>query len=518
MMWGRGAGARRTDGPNTLERDADDTSPVHLQLRGVGKVYPGVRALDGVDFDVHGGEVHVLLGENGAGKSTLIKMMAGVHRPDSGEMRMDGRPVHLHGPGDAEALGISTIHQEMSLVPQLTVAENIYLGRQPRRLGIVDVRTMRRRARELLAEAGLAIDADATVSDLGVAQRQLVEIAKALSIDTRILVMDEPTAVLSAGEVDALFAIVDDLRSRGVGVVFISHLLDEVARIGDRVTVLRDGGKVGEVPASTGVEELVRLMVGRTIDQQYPRRDNPVGEPVLQVTGLSSAGRFEEVDLEVRAGEVVGIGGLVGAGRTEVARAVFGADHYDAGRIAVAGAPVRGGDVVAAYRAGIALVPEDRAGQGLVLGASVEENLCLATLAERTSLGLVDRREQRRQAVESVRRMGIKVHSIDQPAMTLSGGNQQKIVIGKWLMARPRVLILDEPSRGIDVGARAEIYALIGELTAQGAAILVISSDLPELLGLSDRVLVMADGRIRGELSGDDATQERVMALAVTEG
>ncbi|MFB9566199.1 sugar ABC transporter ATP-binding protein [Saccharopolyspora hordei] len=488
----------------------------HLELIGVSKTYPGVRALDAVDFDVRPGEVHVLLGENGAGKSTLIKMIAGAHRPDTGEVRVDGRPVRFHGPEDAERLGIATIHQEMALVPQLTVAENVFLGRPPRRFGIVDRRAMRRQAAELIERTGLDLDPDAVVGDLGVAHRQLVEIAKALSLDTRFLVMDEPTAVLSRAEVDRLFGIVRDLTARGVGVVFISHLLDEVAEIGDRVSVLRDGAKVAEVPADTDQDELVRLMVGRTVDQQYPPRDAEIGEVQLEVRGLTSHGVLSDISFTARAGEVVGIGGLVGAGRTELVRALFGADRYDRGEVLVGGQRIPPGDTAAARAAGLALVPEDRAGQGLVLGASVAENLGLATLSDRTRAGLVDLAEQRRAAAESVERLRIRTAGLDQPALTLSGGNQQKIVIGKWLLAGPRVLILDEPTRGIDVGARAEIYELINELARAGTTVLVVSSDLPELLGLSDRVLVLADGRLRGELDGAEATQERVLALAVS--
>ncbi|GAA4618817.1 sugar ABC transporter ATP-binding protein [Saccharopolyspora hordei] len=488
----------------------------HLELIGVSKTYPGVRALDAVDFDVRPGEVHVLLGENGAGKSTLIKMIAGAHRPDTGEVRVDGRPVRFHGPEDAERLGIATIHQEMALVPQLTVAENVFLGRPPRRFGIVDRRAMRRQAAELIERTGLDLDPDAVVGDLGVAHRQLVEIAKALSLDTRFLVMDEPTAVLSRAEVDRLFGIVRDLTARGVGVVFISHLLDEVAEIGDRVSVLRDGAKVAEVPADTDQDELVRLMVGRTVDQQYPPRDAEIGEVQLEVRGLTSHGVLSDISFTARAGEVVGIGGLVGAGRTELVRALFGADRYDRGEVLVGGQRIPPGDIAAARAAGLALVPEDRAGQGLVLGASVAENLGLATLSDRTRAGLVDLAEQRRAAAESVERLRIRTAGLDQPALTLSGGNQQKIVIGKWLLAGPRVLILDEPTRGIDVGARAEIYELINELARAGTTVLVVSSDLPELLGLSDRVLVLADGRLRGELDGAEATQERVLALAVS--
>ncbi|KAA5831269.1 sugar ABC transporter ATP-binding protein [Saccharopolyspora hirsuta] len=488
----------------------------HLELIGVSKTYPGVRALDAVDFDLRPGEVHVLLGENGAGKSTLIKMIAGAHRPDTGEIRVDGRPVRFHGPEDAERLGIATIHQEMALVPQLTVAENIYLGRPPRRFGVIDRRAMRRRAGELIERMGLDLDTDAVVGELGVAHRQLVEIAKALSLDTRFLIMDEPTAVLSRSEVDRLFGIVRDLTAQGVGVVFISHLLDEVAEIGDRVSVLRDGAKVAEVPADTDQDELVRLMVGRTVDQQYPPREAEIGDVQLEVRGLTSRGVLADISFTARAGEVVGIGGLVGAGRTELVRALFGADRYDEGEVLVGGRPIPPGDIAAARAAGLALVPEDRAGQGLVLGASVAENLGLATLSDRTKAGLVDLAGQRREAAESVQRLRIRTAGLDQPALTLSGGNQQKIVIGKWLLAEPRVLILDEPTRGIDVGARAEIYELINELARAGTTVLVVSSDLPELLGLSDRVLVLADGRLRGELNGAEATQERVLALAVS--
>ncbi|MER5394218.1 sugar ABC transporter ATP-binding protein [Saccharopolyspora sp. NPDC002686] len=488
----------------------------HLELIGVSKIYPGVRALDAVDFDLRPGEVHVLLGENGAGKSTLIKMIAGAHRPDTGEIRVDGKQVRFHGPEDAERLGIATIHQEMALVPQLTVAENIYLGRPPRRFGVIDRRAMRRQARELIERMGLDLDVDAIVGELGVAYRQLVEIAKALSLDTRFLIMDEPTAVLSRSEVDRLFSIVGDLTAQGVGVVFISHLLDEVAEIGDRVSVLRDGTKVGEVPADTDQAELVRLMVGRSVDQQYPPREAEIGDVQLEVRGLTSYGVLSDISFTARAGEVLGIGGLVGAGRTELVRALFGADRYDRGEVLVGGRSIPSGDIAAARAAGLALVPEDRAGQGLVLGASVAENLGMATISDRTRAGLVDLAAQRREAAESVQRLRIRTPGLDQPALALSGGNQQKIVIGKWLLAEPRVLILDEPTRGIDVGARAEIYELINELARAGTTVLVVSSDLPELLGLSDRVLVMADGRLRGELDGAEATQERVLALAVS--
>ncbi|MES4906383.1 sugar ABC transporter ATP-binding protein [Streptomyces sp. NPDC000395] len=484
-------------------------------MEGVRKTFPGVVALDGVDFDLRRGEVHVLLGENGAGKSTLIKMLSGAHRPDGGRILVDGSPVRIHGAQDAERLGIATIYQEFNLVPDLSVAENIFLGRQPRRLGLIDRRTMHEQAAELLARVGVDVSPTDRVRDLGIARLQMVEIAKALSLDARVLIMDEPTAVLTTEEVDKLFRIVRTLRADGVGVVFITHHLEEIAALGDRVTVLRDGRSVTQVPATTEEDELVRLMVGRSIEQQYPRRPAEAGAPLLSVRGLTRDGVFHDVAFEVRAGEVVGLAGLVGAGRTEVVRAVFGADPYDAGTVEVLGERLPRHDVGAAMAAGIGLVPEDRKGQGLVLDASVQENLGLVTLRSATRAGLVDRAGQRRAAARISEQLAVRMAGLDQRVRTLSGGNQQKVVIGKWLLADSKVLILDEPTRGIDVGAKVEIYQLINELTASGHAVLMISSDLPEVLGMSDRVLVMAQGRITGELGRQEATQDAVMALAV---
>ncbi|MFJ7900513.1 sugar ABC transporter ATP-binding protein [Streptomyces sp. NPDC096198] len=487
-----------------------------LRIEGIRKTFPGVVALDGVDFDLRRGEVHVLLGENGAGKSTLIKMLSGAYRPDGGRILAGGEEVRIHGAQDSERLGIATIYQEFNLVPDLTVAENIFLGRQPRRLGMIDRKRMEADAAELLERVGVQVSPRTRVRDLGIARLQMVEIAKALSLNARVLIMDEPTAVLTSEEVEKLFAIVRQLREDGVGVVFITHHLEEIAALGDRVTVIRDGRSVGQVPASTPEDELVRLMVGRSIEQQYPRERTDAGEALLTVEGLTRDGVFHDVSFEVRAGEVVGVAGLVGAGRTEVVRAVFGADPYDTGAVRVAGAQVRGSDVNAAMAAGIGLVPEDRKGQGLVLDASIEENLGLVTLRAATRGGIVDRRAQHTAAATVADRLRVRMAGLGQQVRTLSGGNQQKIVIGKWLLADSRVLILDEPTRGIDVGAKVEIYQLINELTAAGAAVLMISSDLPEVLGMSDRVLVMAQGRIAGELSAAEATQDSVMALAVS--
>ncbi|MBW5423271.1 ATP-binding cassette domain-containing protein [Streptomyces sp. BG9H] len=487
-----------------------------LRIEGIRKTFPGVVALDSVDFDLRRGEVHVLLGENGAGKSTLIKMLSGAYRPNSGRIVVDGKEVRIHGAQDAERLGIATIYQEFNLVPDLTVAENIFLGRQPRRFGLVDRKKMEADAEELLQRVGVRVSPRAKVRELGIARLQMVEIAKALSLDARVLIMDEPTAVLTSEEVDKLFAIVRTLREDGVGIVFITHHLEEIAALGDRVTVLRDGRSVRQVPASTPEDELVRLMVGRSIEQQYPRQRPDTGPPLLSVQGLTRDGVFHDVSFEVRAGEVVGLAGLVGAGRTEVARAVFGADPYDAGSVGVRGERLPRHDVNAAMGAGIGLVPEDRKGQGLLLDASVRENLGLVTLRSATRAGLVDLKGQERDAARIAEQLKVRMAGLGQHVRTLSGGNQQKVVIGKWLLADVKVLILDEPTRGIDVGAKVEIYQLINELTASGHAVLMISSDLPEVLGMSDRVLVMAQGRIAGELTADEATQDAVMALAVS--
>ncbi|MGW1757118.1 sugar ABC transporter ATP-binding protein [Streptomyces mirabilis] len=490
-----------------------------LRIEGIRKTFPGVVALDSVDFDLRRGEVHVLLGENGAGKSTLIKMLSGAYQPDSGRVLVDGEEVRIHGAQDSERLGIATIYQEFNLVPDLTVAENIFLGRQPRRYGLIDRKTMEAEAAELLERVGVSVSPRARVRELGIARLQMVEIAKALSLNARVLIMDEPTAVLTSEEVEKLFSIVRRLREDGVGIVFITHHLEEIAALGDRVTVIRDGKSVGQVPASTTEDELVRLMVGRSIEQQYPRvraTGDDGGATLLTVEGLTRDGVFHDVSFEVRAGEVVGIAGLVGAGRTEVVRAVFGADPYDKGAVKVAGSALRRHDVNAAMAAGIGLIPEDRKGQGLLLDASVEENLGLVTMRAATHGGLVDLKGQRAAAARIAEQLGVRMAGLGQQVRTLSGGNQQKVVIGKWLLADTKVLILDEPTRGIDVGAKVEIYQLVNELTAAGAAVLMISSDLPEVLGMSDRVLVMAQGRIAGELSADEATQDSVMALAVS--
>ena len=485
-----------------------------LEMRSITKRFPGVVALDRVDFELERGEVHVLLGENGAGKSTLVKMLAGAYRPDEGEILLDGEAASISSATDAQKLGISTIYQEFNLVPQFTVAENIFLGRQPRRFGFVDRRKMREEARKLLDRMKVLVDPDALVSNLGVAQRQMVEIAKALSLNARILIMDEPTASLSGQEVERLFEIVRGLKKEEVAMIFISHHLEEVSEIGDRVTVLRDGKVVDRVPASTKHSELVRMMVGRSVEAQFPRRRPELGEVLLEVKNLSREGVLEDVSFSLRAGEVVGVAGIVGAGRTELARAIFGADPGDAGEVWVERQRMERGDPREAKRRGMGFVTEDRQGQGIVPPLSVAENLGLASLERNTHVGLVNRREQRKQARKIIEDLNIRTPGPEQEIRFLSGGNQQKTVIGKWLLADSKVLIMDEPTRGIDVGAKVEIYELMNELTENGAGILMISSDLPEVLGMSDRILVMSGGRITGELSVEEANGENVMELA----
>jgi ribose transport system ATP-binding protein len=509
-----GCGKLEIAGGGIARWDRNEAVSPLLEMRGITKRFPGVTALDGVDFELEGGEVHVILGENGAGKSTLIKMLSGAYHPDEGEILLDGQRVDISSAAVAQSKGISTIYQEFNLVPQLTVAENIFLGRQPRRFGIVDRRKMRDEAHELLERIKVRVDSHAPVSTLGVAQRQMVEIAKALSLDARILIMDEPTASLSGQEVERLFEIVRGLKEEEVGVIFISHHLEEVTEIGDRVTVLRDGKMVGQVPATTDHQELVRMMVGRSIEDQFPRRRPEVGEVLLEVKELSREGVLEDISFQVRAGEVVGIAGIVGAGRTELARAIFGADPVDSGEVWVERRRMERFDPREAKHRGIGFITEDRQGQGIVPPLSVAENLALSSLGRYTSAGFVNRKEQRSRAQKMIEELTIRTPSPEQEIRYLSGGNQQKVVIGKWLLADSKVLIMDEPTRGIDVGAKVEIYELMNELTEHGAGILMISSDLLEVLGLSDRILVMAGGRITGELSREEASQEKVMTLA----
>ncbi|MCD6351037.1 MAG: sugar ABC transporter ATP-binding protein [Armatimonadetes bacterium] len=487
----------------------------HLQMIGITKRFPGVVALDGVDFDLRGGEVHALVGENGAGKSTLMKILNGALRAEAGQILLDGRPVSISSPAAAAHLGIGMIYQELCLAPHLTAGENIFLGREPMRGGLVDFAHLHADAQRYLDQLQSGVRSRQRVADLGLAQQQMVEIAKALSRHARFLVMDEPTASLSEAEAARLFDLLGTLREQGVGIAYISHRLEEVMEIGDRVTVLRDGQRVASKPvADTNLAELVRLMVGREIKQVYPPRQATPGEELLRVEHLSRPPHLHDISFTLRAGEILGLAGLVGAGRTELVRALFGADLGVSGQVSIAEQPVVVRSPQQAVEAGLALLPEDRKRDGLALGLPVRANITLANLASVLKAGLISFAAERQVAGELAARVDVRAASLDQPVRSLSGGNQQKVVVAKWLLTRARVFFFDEPTQGIDVAAKAEVYRLLDQLAQQGAGIIFISSYLPELLALSDRVLVMCRGRVTGELSREEATQERVLELA----
>ncbi|NUT46454.1 MAG: sugar ABC transporter ATP-binding protein [Saccharothrix sp.] len=491
-----------------------------LELRDVSKSFQAVRALRGVSLSLHAGEVHALAGENGAGKSTVVRIIGGEHRPDAGRVLLDGEPVRFSSPRDARQRGVAVIHQEPVQFPDLSVAENVFMGRQPLRRGRrIDRREQHRRTTALFDRLGVPLDPDRPTRGLSIADQQIIEIAKALSADARVIVMDEPTAALSAVEANRLFRVARGLAERGAALLFISHRLEEMYELCDRVTVLRDGALVATDPmADVDRDALVRRMVGRSVEQLFPPRRAEVGEPRLVVDGLTRTGVFHDVSFQVRRGEIVGLAGLVGSGRTEVARAVFGVDRRDAGTVTVDGVRLPAGDPRAAIDRGVALVPEDRREQGLVPELSIERNASLARLRQ-VSPGWVTRRGRERElAREWGRRLSLKAGRLADPAATLSGGNQQKVVLGKWLATEPSVLIVDEPTRGIDIGTKVEVHALLAELAAGGLAVLLISSELPEVLGMADRVLVMHEGRVTAELAGADATEEAVMRAATGDG
>ncbi len=489
--------------------------PLLLELNHVSKSFPGVRALNDAQFDMRAGEVHALLGENGAGKSTTIKIISGVYRPDSGELRFEGKPVQFNNPREAQAAGIATIYQELSLYPELTVAENIFMGHAPRsRFGALDWGAMRRQAQALLESLNIHdMDVNRKVGSMTVGNRQRVEIAKALSQNARILIMDEPTAALTEADVQRLFEIVRLLRTRGVGIIYISHRLEEVFLLADRVTVLRDGQYVGTKDvADTTPDQLISMMVGRTIDNLFPKLETTIGEPVLEVRDLVHKPLTRGVSLYVRQGEIVGLAGLVGSGRSEVAQVIFGMTPAESGTILINGKPVQIKSPAQAMKLGIAYVPEDRGTQGLVRQMRIRENVSLAVLRGMVKGPFVDRGAERGLARRTIDQLSIRAPSSEQIVNKLSGGNQQKIVVGKWLASKPKLLIMDEPTRGVDVGAKAEIHRLLSELAQQGLAILMISSELPEILGMSDRILVMREGRIVAEYSREEANQEQIAA------
>ncbi len=491
-----------------------------LEMRGIEKSYPGVQALRGVSLSLQPGEVLALLGENGAGKSTLMKVLGGAVHPDKGDIFIQEKPALIHTPQDAQRARIAIIHQEFNLVPGLSARENIFLGREMSRLGFVGRRTERRRAEELFNQLGVRIHPESLCRDLTVAQQQITEIAKALSFDARILVMDEPTAALTSHEVERLFSIIRDLKARGLGVIYVSHRLEEIFAIADRVTVLRDGANVAERPiGQVSRDWLIEQMVGRPLTEEFPRRQISVGSPRLTVTGLRRGRTVRDVSFTVHRGEVLGVTGLVGAGRTEMARLIFGADRRDAGNIELDGRRLNITNPREAIRAGIGLLTEDRKSQGLVLGHTTRHNFGLPNLNWLARAGFVQQRTERKVFAKFIERLRIRLPNQEQPAKNLSGGNQQKVVLAKWLARQCEVLIFDEPTRGIDVGTRFDIYSLINELATQGKAVLLISSELPEVLGMSDRILVMQGGTITGEITDvSQATQAQIMELAVGKG
>ena len=491
-----------------------------LALSGVSKSFGAVAALRDARLELYAGEAHALVGENGAGKSTLVKILAGAHAPDTGTLMLDGRPLVLSGPADARAAGIAVIYQEPTLFPDLSVAENIFMGRQPlRSLRRIDAAAMRARTRELFERLGVHIDPDRPARGLSIADQQLVEIAKALSFDARVLVMDEPTAALSGVEVERLFAVTRSLRDSGTAVLFISHRFDEIFSLCQRITVMRDGQWVSTDPVEAlTVDEVVRRMVGREVSTLYPKQDSVVREPRLEVRGLTRHGIFSDVSFTVHGGEIVALAGLVGAGRSEVIRAVFGIDRYDAGEVLVDGRRLPRGNTSAAIAAGLALVPEDRRQQGLVMELSVARNTTLPRRWSLSRLGLLSGAAERRFARVWADRLRVKAARLTDPVATLSGGNQQKVVLAKWLATEPRVLIVDEPTRGIDVGTKAEVHRLLAQLAAEGVAVLMVSSELPEVLGMADRVLVMHEGRLVANIPREGANEESVMLAATGQG
>ena len=487
-----------------------------LVARGITKSFGGALALRGASLAIEAGESHALLGENGAGKSTLVRILAGVLAPDQGELRLAGHPVRFRGPAEAQAAGISVIYQEPSLFPDLSIAENVLIGHMPRaRFGTIDRAAAASRVAGMLGDLGVPLPPRRPVRGLSIAAQQVVEIAKALSNRARVLIMDEPTAALTTEECERLFAVVRSLRARGVAVLFITHRLEEAFAECQRFTILRDGALAASGPREAfAPAEVVRRMVGRPLDQLYPQRSSRTGDELLAVTDLTRAGSYEDVHFRVRAGEIVALAGLVGAGRSEVLRGIFGIDPRDRGSVRVAGCVVAPADPRAAMRAGLALVPEDRRQQGLVLALSIIRNATLAVPRAVRRFGLVSRRREGAVTRLWAARLQLKAHRLSDPVGTLSGGNQQKVVLGKWLATAPRVLLIDEPTRGIDVGAKAELHRRLAELRDHGLAIVMVSSDLPEVLGMADRILVMREGRLVGELRGADATGETVMLHA----
>lgn len=487
-----------------------------LEAEGISKFFPGVKALSNVSFRIKPGTVHALMGENGAGKSTLMKCLIGIYRPDEGLIRIKGEPVQFTDTLDALRSGISMIHQELNLVPHMTVAENIWLGREPMKFGFVDHGKLNRLTKDLLVKLNIRLRTDQMVGDLSIASQQMVEIAKAVSWNSDIVIMDEPTSALTETEVAHLFTIIRDLRSQGKAIIYISHKMDEIFAITDEVSVFRDGAWVGSnETANYTRQSLITQMVGRELTQLFPKTDSNIGEDVLTVRNLTRNGVFRDVSFSVRRGEILGVAGLVGAGRSEVMESLFGMTSTDSGEILIDGVPTTIDSPASAIEKGLAFLTEDRKKSGLFLVLSVMENMSIVKMTDYSAKGgFVNHGNMAKDCLEQIKRLNIKTPTMDQIINNLSGGNQQKVLIARWLLAQPKILILDEPTRGIDVGAKAEIYRLISELASRGVAIIMVSSELPEIIGMSDRVMVMHGGRITGILNKEEADQETILSLA----
>lgn len=488
-----------------------------IEMAGIHKSFSSVQVLKDAAFQLRAGEIHALMGENGAGKSTLMKILTGVYKADAGLVKVKGREVMFADPTQAEEIGVAIIHQELNIIPKLTVAENMFLGRQLTygKTGIVRDKEMKRKTREYLRRLGVELDPDAAADTLSIGQQQMIEIAKALSKSAEVLIMDEPTAALTDREIEALFKIMDQLRREGVGIVYISHRMEEIFQMCDRISVLRDGAFLGtETIAETTVEHIVRLMVGREIGERYPERSSRIGAERLRVENLSDGRKLSGISFSAAAGEIVGIAGLMGAGRTEIVRMLFGADKKKHGKIHIDGREVAITSPSRAIEEGIVFVTEDRKHQGLVLGMSVRENLSLTNYKRIASSGVISAKKDNDLSDKMIKRFNIRTRDSEQTVKSLSGGNQQKVAIGKWLGELPKVFIMDEPTRGVDVGAKKEIYSMMNELSEQGVAIIMVSSDLPEVLGVSDRVIVVHEGRISSILDKTQMNQEAIMHAA----
>lgn len=498
---------------------ASQNSADMLRLVAISKSFPGVRALDNVHLEVRRGEVHALLGENGAGKSTLMKILSGAYTKDKGDILWEGKKVEIRQPKDAEKLGIGIIYQEFNLVPQLSISENVWLGREHfknKALSIIDWKEMHRRTKELLEEVHLDLDPARPIFGLGVAHQQMIEIAKALSLNAQLLIMDEPTSALTGTEIDQLYEVIRKLKDKGKSVIFISHHLDEVFEICDRGTVLRDGQYISTVDLKkTTNDELIQLMVGRTLDQQYPKVVAKRGNEALRVEDICQEGVLHNISFSAYRGEILGIAGLVGAGRTELVRAIFGADNVDSGKVFVEGKQVKLVSPQSAIKAGMGLLPEDRKYQGLVLKLSVMHNISMASLDKIKRHGLLQLKMEKFRTQDFIDKLRIMTPSEQQEVQNLSGGNQQKVVLAKWLASQSKVLIFDEPTRGIDVGAKVEVYNLMNSLVENGVSVIMVSSEMPELLGMSDRILVIYKGSVAGEFNRSEATQEKILAAAM---